>query len=152
MRDFLVVVLSLLIAFCLTMLIPQAGELSFSPPWIFLLLCYWAVSRSAGLRLTLVFCAGLLLDVFTGVTFGVHGLAMIIPLAFLLFFYRSLSRLNRVQHLVLIFFLVFIYQAILVCIHGFMGASTVSALYWLSPLSSVIVWALIVMPFKRSRH
>ena len=137
MRDIIFFTVSLLFAFMLMVWMPQAASTIYSPPWVFLVLSYWVIKKPGHVGLSIVFFASLLMDMMTGALLGVHAIAMIVPMSVLLIVRPA--RLNALYQLLLMFVLVLVYQMIVACVHGFMGASPVSYQYWLSPVSAVIV-------------
>jgi len=83
---------------------------------------------------------GLIVDLLSGTILGEHALAFTL----LIYFVSRLSLRLRMYPLpqqgmsILIFIL--LYQFILYCIQGFLGELPTSNLYWLSSITSVLLW------------
>ena len=140
MRNWLVISISLLIAFILMLLPMPEWTVSLRPAWVLMVLIYWVMALPDTVNVGVAWLVGLIADLFTGTLFGEHALAYAV-VAYLV--YRSYTQLRMypiIQQGMAVLFFVFVYQFILYCIQGFIGALPTSRLYWMSSLTSMFLW------------
>lgn len=124
----------------LTLLPMPSWALWLRPAWLLLLLIYWSMMLPNRVGVGTAWFLGLFIDVLNGTLLGEHALAytVIIYLAS-----RMSIRLRMspwLQQTVSILGFVFLYQFIMYCLQGFLNGAPGSRLYWLSSLTSMMIW------------
>jgi rod shape-determining protein MreD len=139
MRNFTAIAVTICGATCLSLL-PMPGWAEWArPAWVLLVLIYWTMTMPY-INLGMAWVSGLLLDVLTGTMLGEHALAFTIVIYLV---YRSRMRVNMhpmLQQGLSILIFVLVYQFIIFSIQGFVGELPHSYLYWLSSLTSMLLW------------
>jgi rod shape-determining protein MreD len=117
------------------------GRMPGLPDWVALVLAFWCVREPLHIGMGVGFVLGLLVDVGLGSAMGQHALAYVV-LAYLA---NGLSRrvlwftpLQQALHLLPVFLLA---QALMVVVRLLAGAEFPGWIYFLSSLSSVVLWA-----------
>jgi len=147
------VLLTLLLA-CMLTLVPMPLKLIWlRPAWLLMVLVYWIVMFPRFAGVGVAFLAGLMLDVLTGSLLGEHALALTIP-AFLIMRVRMRFRFfPLLQQALGVLALVLVYQLILFCVQGFLGQPPVTSAYWLSSVTSMLLWPWVFIVLDRwQRH
>lgn len=110
------------------------------PQWMVLILIFWVLNLPNRVNFGLAFSISLLLDTLSGSILGEHGLALVIPVYFIIKFNNKII-FNKINgQTLIIFLLVVIYQAILYLIHGVTRNTPVTPAYWLSSITSAFMW------------
>lgn len=132
--------LTFLAAILLTVL-PMPGWIVWlRPAWVLLVLIYWVMTIPHRVNVGAAWLTGLFLDVLNGTLLGEHAFAMTIIAYIVSRMHARLRMFPLMQQGLSIFLLVLLYQFILYCIQGFVGSLPSSHLYWLSPLTSMLLW------------
>jgi rod shape-determining protein MreD len=140
MRNLIPILITLCIALFLTLLPMPDWAVWARPAWVLMVLIFWAMTLPQQVNVGFAWLSGLALDVLTGTMLGEHAVACTIVIYLV---YRSHRRINMYPLLqqgfsILVF--VFIYQGILYSIQGFVSDRPQSHWYWLSSLSSMLLW------------
>ncbi len=136
--------ISLIPAFILA-LVPLPSEISYArPAWLALSVLFWLIYTPNFAGLLTAWCAGLLLDVLTGVLLGQNALAMLIMSMVASWFHRRLDRASRVEQLLYIIPLILIFQLIYLWVGIALGQINPTFYYLLPVATSVIFWPVVV--------
>jgi rod shape-determining protein MreD len=139
-REWLTVGLSLSLALLLT-LFPMPEWISASRPiWVLLVLIFWALILPGRVSITLAWVMGILLDVLNGSLLGEHALALTLVIYLAARLNNQLRMFSLFQQGMAILFMVLLYQFILFCIQGFLGDLPGGWFYWLSAVTSMVLW------------
>ena len=95
---------------------------------------------------------GLVLDLFNGVLLGEHALAFTVIIYFVNRIHIRLRMFPLLQQGLFVFLLVLLYQFIIYCIQGFIGNLPNSHLYWLSSVSSMLLWPWLFVLMRDCRR
>jgi len=136
------IVLSLVLAFTLTILPLRPEWTPYRPEWIALTIIHWGLTSPRKSSFMLAWFAGLLVDAIYGSIIGQHALGFTIVLFITL---RMRSRLlldSFFQQSFLLFVVLGTYLLINLWILGFTGNSPDSWEYWGTVISSLIIWPL----------
>jgi rod shape-determining protein MreD len=110
------------------------------PVWLLLVLIYWAMVMPYQVGVGVAWVVGIIEDLLTSSMLGEHALA----LSFVIYLVSSLHIRLKVspllQQSLMVLLFVLLYQFIIYCIQGFIGELPSSHLYWLSPLTSMLLW------------
>jgi len=148
-NNWLLVPLSFLSAFILTLLPMPDWTAWLRPAWILMVVIYWIIVLPNRFGIATAWFAGILLDVLNGTLLGEHALAMTVA-AFLAVRMQIRFRMFPwIQQAFGILLMVFVYQLILFCVQGFAGQPFVRWLYWLNPVTSMLLWPWV---FNVLRH
>lgn len=134
------VTVTLLIAILLTIIPLGAGWAVWRPEWIVLTLVHWALVIQDRVSLLLAFAVGLVIDNLYGSILGLHALS------YLLVTYASVRlglRMNAegfFQQFSLLFVVLGVYMLLNLWIQGMTGNVAHGWAYWVSLLSSIVVW------------
>ncbi len=139
-RKGFIVPLSFLIAFVLTLLPMPTWAVWLRPAWVLMVLVYWTIAMPERVNVGIAFITGIFLDVLEDTLLGEHALALIIVVYLVSRTYTQLRMFPLIQQGITLFFLVLLYQLILFCIQGFLGALPTSWLYWSCSLTSMLLW------------
>src|SRR3990167_2675962 len=140
MRNLNAIAITLFVALFLMLLPMPAWTMCARPAWVLMVLIYWTMNTPYHVNVGIAWTVGLLVDILTGTMLGEHALALTIVVYLA---YRSRMRIKMypmLQQGLSIFIFILIYQFILFCIQGFVGEAPRSSLYWLSSLTSVLLW------------
>ena len=140
MHNWLVIIFSLLFALVLALLPMPEWTIWLRPSWVLMVLIYWVIVKPDRVNVGVAWVTGLVVDLLNGTVLGEHALAfsMVVYLVYRL--HMQLRMYPLVQQGLSVLVFVFIYQFILYCIQGFIGELPNSNLYWLSSLTSMLLW------------
>ncbi len=134
--------LSLLVAFVLTILpIPEKWSL-WRPEWLALTLMHWGLLAPKKSSLLLAWFLGLLLDVIQGTVLGQHAFGLMLVLFITLRMRPRILKDSLFQQLFLLFISLGSYLLINLWILGITGNTPPGWSYWLTVISSLLVWPL----------
>jgi len=117
----------------------------FWPQWIVLIMIFWVLYLPNNIGLKTAFVIGLVLDGLSGSMLGEHSLALIMITYLLLKFNNKIIFSKISGQSIIIFALIFLYQGILYWVHGIMKSFPLTSSYWISSITSALVWPYIVM-------
>ncbi len=136
------VMLSLLVAFVLTILpVPEKWSL-WRPEWLALTLIHWGLLAPKKSSLLLAWFLGLLLDVIQGTVLGQHAFGLMLVLFITLRMRPRILKDSLFQQLFLLFISLGSYLLINLWILGITGNTPPGWSYWLTVISSLLVWPL----------
>lgn len=152
MPSWLAIVLTLIIALMLAMLPMPDWTIWLRPAWVLMALIYWAMSVPHRVSVGVAWSVGLIVDLLTGTVLGEHALAFTIVIYLVSRIYLRLSMYPLLQQGMTIFLFVLMYQFTLYCVQGFIGELPRSQLYWLSSITSMLLWPwffVLMRDFRR---
>lgn len=134
------VVITLFLAIILALLPMPDWTVWMRPAWVLLVLIYWAMLTPHRVGMGVAWIVGIIMDLMTGTLLGEHALAYTIIIYFVSRMYIRLRLSPILQQSMMVLFFVLAYQFILFCVQGFIGELPSSHLYWLSSLTSMLLW------------
>lgn len=144
LHEMFVVLLSLLIAFGLTILpLPRVTYL-FMPDWVFLIVLYWIIFLPRGVGLGIAWLTGLLIDVLTNSLLGEHAMASVLAAYLGLRFYRRIRAFQIWQQVLSIMLLLCVYRAVLFWIQG-MIQHPLNPATWFAVITGALLWPILTM-------
>ena len=152
MYSWIAIVLSILIALILALLPMPDWTIWLRPAWVLMVLIYWVINVPYRVGIGAAWAMGLLLDLLTGTLLGEHALAFTIVAYFVIRIHMRLRMYHILQQGLSILFFVFLYQFILYCVQGFIGELPRSHLYWLSSVTSMLLWpwlSILLRDYRR---
>ena len=160
MKNTLVITMSFLFALILE-IIPMSWLANWMrPEWVLLVLIYWVMVLPDKVGVSIAFILGLLMDLIKGSLLGEHALAFVIIAYIIARFCPRIRLLPLMQQMVVIFLFLFVYQTFQFWMWSFSGVGigeapvTDKGMYWLSSLTSVIIWPLVYtfLRFYQNRY
>lgn len=140
MHNWFAILTTLFIALVLALLPMPDWTIWLRPAWVLMVLIYWAMMVPTRVSVGLAWFMGLIVDLLNGTLLGEHALAYTIVIYFVTRLYLRLRMSPILQQGISILVFVFMYQFILYCIQGFIGELPPSYLYWLSSVTSMLLW------------
>ncbi|OGT37053.1 MAG: rod shape-determining protein MreD [Gammaproteobacteria bacterium RIFCSPHIGHO2_12_FULL_38_14] len=140
MHNWIAILTTLLIALMLALFPMPEWTIWLRPAWVLMVLIYWAMMLPDQVNVGVAWFSGMMLDLLDGTILGEHALAFTIVIYFVTRLYMRLRMYPLAQQGATIFLFIFLYQFILYCIQGFIGALPKSHLYWLSSVTSMLLW------------
>lgn len=152
MRNLINITLSILLALIASILpLPQWLMLIW-PQWVALIIIYWVLTLPHRVNLTIAWLVGLLLDGLYGSLLGEHALALCVIAYITYRLHRQIRMFPVLQQAVFVFFLVLAYQAILIWIQGMLGMFANIHLFWISAITSMMVWPWLFLLLRTHRQ
>lgn len=135
---------SLLLAL-LCMLLPWAGYgLMLRPDFLLLVSIYWTLRAPRIFNIGAAWGVGLVVDLATGGLFGQHALAYALTAFVAVSYQRRLALFNPWQQTGYVFVLLLFAQIILLILKLFAGEESPGWSYFLSSISSIVLWQLVI--------
>lgn len=134
------VIVTIIIAFALTIL-PIREELTvFRPEWLALTFIHWGLMAPGKSSLLVAWFVGILVDILFGSIIGQHGLGYTIVLFMTLRIRPRLLLDSFFQQIFAVFLVLGTYLLINLWILGITGNTPQGWSYWFTVLSSLIIW------------
>ena len=146
-----IITMSFLVALALSIFPLSDLLLIFWPQWLPLLLIYWIIHAPQRISVGVAWILGLLLDSLYGSLLGQHALALSVTAYFAYRFHRQLRMQPATQQVIRLFFLIVIYQLILLWIQGMIGQLSQIRWFWVSSVTSALCWPWLVMLMRMVR-
>ena len=152
MSSRLLIFLSICIALILTLLPMPDWTTWLRPAWVLMVLIYWAMMMPYRVGVGTAWTVGIFMDLLNGTLLGEHALALTIIIYFVARIAIRLRMYPLLQQGGSILGFVWLYQFILYCIQGFIGELPNSPLYWLSAVSSMLLWPWLFVFMRDCRR
>lgn len=149
-NPWIIIPTSLIVAFFLTLLPLPSWFENARPEWIPLVLLYWVINSPFRVNMGIAWIFGLLLDALNDTLLGEHALALILVVFIVNKLYRRLRLYSVWRQAVTIFFILLLYHMILFWIQGMIGQPVAVSWFWMSALSSAILWPWVSLLLKDS--
>ncbi len=152
MHSFLAIITTLLIAIFLALLPMPDWTIWLRPAWVLMILIYWAMMTPSQVGVGVAWLVGLVMDLLNGTLLGEHALAYTIVIYFVSKMHIRLRMFPLLQQGMSILIFILLYQFILYCIQGFIGELPSSHLYWLSSVTSMLLWPWLFVLMRDMRR
>lgn len=152
MHSWVAIFITLFMALLLTLLPMPDWTIWLRPAWVLLVLIYWAMTTPHKVSIGMAWAMGILLDLFDGTLLGEHALALTVVIYLVTRMHIRLAMSPLLQQGISIFLFVLLYQMILFCIQGFIGELPASYLFWLSPMTSMLLWPWLFVIMRDCRR
>ncbi|NBO10869.1 MAG: rod shape-determining protein MreD [Methylophilaceae bacterium] len=134
-----------LVAALIMQLLPWSGVwIQIKPDFVLLVLLYWMLRAPHLCNIGTAWVAGLLIDLANGNLFGQNALAYVVTAFLAVVYQRRLILFTVLQQSSYVFLLLLVNQLTLLLLKLFTGGQEVSWLYFVSCLSSLLLWHLVV--------
>lgn len=152
MHSGFVIFMTLVVGLVLALLPMPGWTIWLRPAWVLLVLIYWAMMTPHRVSIGLAWVTGLVVDLLNGTLLGEHALAYTIVIYFVSRMYIRLRMYPMLQQGISILVFVLLYQFIIYCIQGFIGQLPGSHLYWLSAVTSMLLWPWLFVLLRDCRR
>ncbi len=152
MHSFIAILSTLLVALILALLPMPDWTIWLRPAWVLMILIYWSMMTPYQVSVGMAWIIGLLVDLLNGTLLGEHALAFTIVIYFVSKMYIRLRMYPLMQQGMTILFFVLMYQFVLYCVQGFIGELPSSNLYWLSSVTSMLLWPWLFVLMRDFRR
>ena len=152
MYNWVAIFFTLMIALVLALLPMPDWTIWLRPAWVLLVLIYWAMTVPSRVSGGVAWIMGILVDLLNGTLLGEHALAYTVVIYFVSRMQIRLHMYPLLQQGLSVFLFVLIYQFIMYCIQGFIGELPSSHLYWLSSVTSMLLWPWLFVLMRDCRR
>lgn len=152
MHNRIVILVTLMMALILALLPLPGWTVWLRPAWVLLVLIYWTMTLPQYTGVGIAWLMGLLMDLLTGTLFGEHALSFVVVIYFVSRMHIRLRMYPALQQGISILFFVGLYQLIIYCVQGFIGDLPHSQLYWLSSVTSMLLWPWLSILLRDTRR
>lgn len=152
MHSWVVIATTLLIALILALLPMPDWAIWCRPAWVLMVLIYWGMALPMRVSVGVAWIMGLILDLVSGTLLGEHAMAFTIVIYFVTRMHMRLQMYPMLQQGISVFVFVLLYQFIIYCIQGFVDALPSSQLYWLSSVTSMLLWPWLYVLMRDCRR
>lgn len=152
MSSWFVILFTLVAALFLALLPMPEWTIWLRPTWVLMVLIYWSMHVPYRVGVGLAFLTGILVDLLNGTLLGEHALAFTVVIYFVNRMHIRLRIYPLLQQGLFILLFVLLYQFILYCIQGFIGELPDSNLYWLSSITSMLLWPWLFVLMRDCRR
>jgi rod shape-determining protein MreD len=152
MHNWFAICITLFIALVLALLPMPDWTVWLRPAWVLLVLIYWAMMVPSQVGMGIAWIVGLLLDLLYGTLLGEHALAATVVIYFVTRLHIRLRMYPLLQQGWSILMFVLLYQFIIYCVQGFIGELPGSHLYWLSSVTSMVLWPWLFVLMRDYRR
>lgn len=149
-NPWVIIPLSFVVALFLTLLPLPTWFENARPEWIMLVLLFWVIKNPYNINMGVAWAFGLILDALNDTLLGEHALAMVVVVFIATKLYRRVRLYSVWRQTISIFFLLLLYHVILFWIQGMIGRPVAQSWFWMSALSSAILWPWVSMLLKGS--
>ena len=149
---YLVIIMSFIISLSLAVM-PLPPELRWCRPnWLLLVVIYWVMIMPQRISLGIAWLLGLLLDSLQGTLLGEHGLGLVVVAYVVVMVHQRLLMFPPWQQALFVGIATLCTQLLQLWVQGMIGQMHYSHIYWLSPVTTAIVWPIVFSLLKPSRE
>lgn len=152
MHSWFAIFTTLFIAMVLALLPMPDWTIWLRPAWILMVLIYWAMVTPYRVSVGIAWITGLIVDLLNGTLLGEHAFAFTVVIYFVSRMHIRLRMFPIMQQGFSILCFVLMYQFIIYCIQGFVGELPNSQLYWLSSVTSMLLWPWLFVVMRDFRR
>ncbi len=135
-----VIAVTFIVALMLTMMPLPEWARFIRPQWVTMVLIYWCMALPGRVSVGWGWVLGLLLDVAHGSVLGQHALSLSLIAYMVTLLYQRLRLYPLSQQAIIVALLIFLQLLVTLWVKGATGASPDNLSYWLTALSSALLW------------
>ncbi|HFB64420.1 MAG TPA: rod shape-determining protein MreD [Aeromonadales bacterium] len=151
-RRFAYIQFSFLLGLALT-IVPFSGSFgSLNPQWLVLVVAYWGIYLPERAGIITAWFWGLFLDVALGTHMGLHALSLALVSYMTVILYLRLRMYPLWQQMFFIWLLAGLDKLVTFQLMNVFMPMEVDWHYWMSTLTTALIWPLILVMFKWYRH
>lgn len=144
--------LSIITAFCFTLLPLPGFAVWFRPEWLLLVIIYWCLTVPHRINVGVAWILGLLLDALHGTLLGEHALAFTLVAYITVKSHRRIRFFPIRQQALTVFGLILLSQFIIYVIQGFIGQAPQTWMFWIPSVTSMLLWPSVFLVLKEWRQ
>lgn len=152
LKQLLVIGGSLILALALSILPLPYWATWFRPEWVVLVLIYWVMAVPHKVSVGFAWLVGLLVDALTGSLLGQHALALTLVAYLTVKIHRQVRMFPLLQQALAVMLLVIIYELTLILLKGMLDEVVVPWWYFLSVLTSMLIWPWLYIMLRDVRR
>lgn len=134
------ILMTLMMALVLASLPMPMWTIWLRPAWVLMVLIYWAINVPYRVSVGTAWIMGMITDLLNGTLLAEHALAYTVVIYFVVRLHMRLRMYPMLQQSFSVMVFILLYQFIIYCIQGFIGVLPASQLYWLSSVTSMLLW------------
>jgi rod shape-determining protein MreD len=144
-RTGLVITITVLLAYCLTMVSLPTWAIWIRPAWVTLTVIYWALEVPDFFSLGKAWLVGLVYDLLQGTLLGEHALVLLLISYIVIKFRSRIQLFSSLPRIMFIFVLVLAQQTLLSLLQKYVLQQQIIWTWqlWLPAVSSAILWPLV---------
>ena len=139
-KQIVLIGLTFLVGMMLSILPLPEWAVWYQPTWVFMVLLFWMIAAPYRVGIGTAFIIGFLLDLLTGSILGQHALIFSCLAYFLIRFQTFVRSLPAWQQTILLLIATAVYLALQYWIMTVAGSSPLTGKYWLTFVSTVLLW------------
>ena len=136
---------------CMLIPLPEWAKI-YQPQWATLVLIYWCLALPERVGVGTAWGLGLMLDALTGTLLGQHALGLSIVAFLTLKMYQRLRVFPMWQQALSIMVLVAMQQMVSLWVLGIIGTPPSTWAYWISSITSLLLWPWIYLFLRNTRR
>lgn len=136
----IMIILSLLLSFMMSLLPLPEGLLEVNPSWCLLTLLFWTYGHPRSVNVGVAWCVGIIVDGLTGSLLGLHALSFVVVIYLFDLFYRQFHMFHVLQQSLVIGVLVACNYMIVFFIRHMLTDNVASWPVMLSAAASMACW------------
>ncbi|MCG5500864.1 rod shape-determining protein MreD [Ectothiorhodospira lacustris] len=148
----LVIPLTILAAFVLTILPLPDWAIHWRPEWVAMTVIYWNMALPRRVGVGTAWILGLLLDVTKGALLGQHALAMALIAWISIRVHQRIRVYPLWQQAITVGALLALFKLMVLWVYGITGHAPGTWLYWAPVAGSILLWPLIFVLLRRIRR
>ncbi|SEQ09132.1 rod shape-determining protein MreD [Ectothiorhodospira magna] len=148
----LVIPVTLLVAFVLTIIPLPDQWVYWRPEWVAMAVIYWSMALPRRVGVGSAWGLGLLLDVTKGALLGQHALAMAMIAWISIRVHQRVRVYPLWQQAITVGVMVALFKLMVLWVYGITGHGPGTWLYWAPVLSSLLLWPLIFILLRGVRR
>ncbi len=143
---------SFLVGFLLSILPLPSWAAWARPEWVFLILMFWVIEVPEWIGIGTAWIIGLVLDLLSGTVLGQHAFVFTLIAYMVIKFQPQLRNFPMWQQSLTMLVLALFNLVAQYWILGFVGSSPGTWVYWLSAVTSVMIWPWMSMLLRECRN
>jgi rod shape-determining protein MreD len=152
MYSWFAILMTFVVALVLAFLPMPEWTIWLRPTWVLMVLIYWAMMTPYRVNVGTAWFIGLIVDLLNGTLLGEHALAYTLVIYFVNRMHIRLRMYPLMQQGFSVLVFVLLYLFIVYCIQGFIGELPGSHLFWLSSVTSMLVWPWLFVLMRDYRR
>lgn len=147
-----IIAASFVVALMLTMMPLPEWAHALRPQWVTMVLIYWCMALPARVSVGWGWIMGVLLDVAYGTVLGQHALALMLIAYVVTMLYQRLRLFPQSQQAIIVALLILMQLLISLWIKGISGIAPERGSYWLTAVSTALLWPWIFVLLRDLRR
>jgi rod shape-determining protein MreD len=152
MHNWFAILSTIFIALILTFLPMPDWTIWLRPNWVLLVLIYWAIMAPNRVGVGVAWFTGLTLDLLNGTLLGEHALVFTLIIYFVSRLHIRLRMSPLLQQGFSVAVFVLVAQLLIYCVQGMIGERPNNQLYWLSVITSTLLWPWLFVLLRDSKR